>query len=524
MGLNIGNESVRASAVLIVSGLISTLILFFNVLAIARLLGPTLYGEYTLALLPASIFIIFSGVGVNTAITRYSALHLSKNETELARRKTANGLAFLLILAVALSLSCFLTSSLISSYIFHRPELTVLVRLASLSVFGQVIFQTSISAMVGWNTIRQAGFSYIVQSVLRIVLTLGLILVGLGVWGAVAGQISGQVLAALSAITIIYLMKLRSGSFPKGIEVGQFLRDVSEEIRFGAPSEVGGYISNFAGFYYALIVLAFFVSNQVIGYFQAATNVTVLISIISTSISMSLFAGFTRLHGAEGDTRSGFSFAVRYVAYFGAPLVFFLAVASKPIILLVYGSSFLPATTLLALVSLSNIPMIIGQSVFPPYFNAIGKTKFTMYAFLGDALVAMLLAPPLAFYFGAIGVILALFGSNLVSGVLALGLAKKYLNAGINYKTSLSALVASVICYGATFEILNLNVGALGQVFLQALVFFGLYLVLAPLLRVVASEDVNLLKASLSGLGPLGSPVIAILRIESALTKRLGRK
>jgi O-antigen/teichoic acid export membrane protein len=518
----IGNESIRAGTVLIVSNLLSAVILVINVLVIARLLGPNLYGEYTLALLPPTIFVVFAGIGINTAVTRFSALHLSKNEIDIAKRKTANGMTFLLILSLILSLVSFLLASIIANYIFHRPNLAPYVELTSISVFGQVMFQAGISALVGWSVFRYAGLSYVIQSSFKLALSVGLVVSGLGVIGALAGQVTGQIIAALSAISIIYFLKLAKSSKLKD-QISQMYTDLKDLINFGFPSEFGSYVSNFAGLYFVVIILGHFVSNPEVGYFQAAANVTFLISIVATSISLSLLPGFTRLHGKEGNTGLGFSYAVKYVAYLGTPLILFLAAASGPIVLLVYGRLFQRAAELLALISISNLPMIIGQSIFPAYFNAIGRTRFTMYAFLADAAAAIVLAPILGYYFGAIGITFALLGSNLASGLVALFLAKKYLKSGINYKSSLSALIASLVCFGATFEIPFLNISLVIVILLQATVFFGLYILIAPALKVVGSEDVRFLRQPMAGMGIIGKPIVAILDVESALMKRMER-
>jgi hypothetical protein len=390
-----------------------------------------------------------------------------------------------------------------------------------------------------------------------LILSLGLVLAGFGLIGAISGQVSAQVLAGAGSILAIYLRKLRPGkpadsssglsSDPnrntstntKAIEdkkeeeedkdsdgIRQFLKDIQEQVRFGAPSEVGGYISNFAGLYYVLIVLAHFVPNSVVGYFQAASNVTVLISIFATSLGFALFAGFSKLHGSRGDTSLGFKYAVKYVSYLGAPLVFFLAAASQPIVLLVYGREFLQATPLVALISISNIPLILGQSVFPAYFNAIGKTNYTMIAFLADAAAAIVLAPLLGSIYGAVGMTFAMLGSNLVSGAVALILARRRLNARIDYKASSSALAASVVCYLSALAVqdfVSSNVSSpLVALAFQAIVFAALYLVLAPLFRVLNLEDVVGLRQSVLGFGRLGRPLAAVLGLEARITARLG--
>ena len=114
------------------------------------------------------------------------------------------------------------------------------------------------------------------------------------------------------------------------------------------------------------------------------------------------------------------------------PLIFFLMAASSSSIRLIYGVKFLPGAPLLALIAVSNLSLVIGQPLFPSYFNGVGKTRFTLYAYLADAAAAFILTPVLGVYFHEVGITLALLGSNFTSGIASLYLAKKYLGMTID--------------------------------------------------------------------------------------------
>jgi O-antigen/teichoic acid export membrane protein len=521
----VASKSVKASVVLLAGSFVSNLLLLVNVLIVARLLGHTGYGNYSLGISPATVFVLFSGIGVNTAITRFSAYHISRGELDEAKSKTLNGIRFLLLLGAGLTVACYLSAPFFAYSIYHNPSLEPFIRLASLAVLGQIAFQVGLASLVGWSWPKQAGLSYIVQGVVKAAMAPALILVGLGIFGAVLAQVSSLLVAASVAIIALYLAKIRGPGKKQGFRL--FLADVKELIRFGLPSELGGYFSNFAGQNYITIVLGAFAAASV-GYFQAATSVTAIISIISTSLALSLFAGFSSLHGQKRDTGLGFVYAVKYTAYISSPFIFFLIAASKPIIRIIFGVAYLPAAPLLALISFSNIPMVIGQSVFVPFFNGIGKTRFTMFAFVADGVASLVLAPPLAKFGGAVGVTFALLGSNLASGVVALFLAKNYLGTEIDYKSSSLAVGASLVCAAAVYVLGLLNPSSsllptLLMLILQFVVFFGLYLLVAPLVRVVKKDDIARLMAASKGMNFFSSFAIRLLKIEEKLSHASGK-
>ena len=527
-GSEVAKQSARASTVLLAGNIVSNALLVLNLLLVARLLGSDTYGIYTLALLPATAFIVFSGVGVNTAITRFSAFHISRGEKYLAIRKTKSGIIFLITIGFVLTIICYFSAPIVTNLILKRPSsLIPLIQLGSITVVAQSTFQAGIASLVGWTSSKYAAMSYVLQSVVKVVVSPTLILLGFGVTGAILGQVLGLVFASLFAILAIYFLKLQtSNTKESSFSISAMIADVKEQIRFGFPSEVGSYVSNFAGQNYVLIVLAFYVtSNAIIGNFKAATNLASLITIIPASLSLSLFAGFAALYGREGNMAKGFVHSVKYSAYGVTPFIFFLMAAAVPITRVFYGRGFLGAAPLLALISFSNIPIIIGQPLFPSFFSAVGKTKFTLYAYLADAAAAVVLSPIFAMYFQAIGITFVLLISNLVSGLTALYLSKKYLNTKIDYRTSLLVFLASLVCASVAYApsyflgspnslILNLFL-----LLVQLVAFFGLYLALAPLLGAISKEDITRLRSSTSDMRYIGHLFSAVLNIEDRMAR-----
>ena len=166
-GSEIAKRSVRAITILLAGNLASNALLLVNAFVVGRLLQPANYGVYTLSLQPSTIFILFLGVGVNTSITRFSAYHLSRGEVDEARRKTANCILFLLLLGVVLSLISFVSAPFVGNVLLKNSVLVPYLRLASMGVFAQAGFQAGISSLVGYSLLKSAGFSYILQAMVK---------------------------------------------------------------------------------------------------------------------------------------------------------------------------------------------------------------------------------------------------------------------------------------------------------------------------------------------------------------------
>ena len=89
--VEIARRSARGSFALFAGNFLTTVVSFVAITIIARLLGPSQYGVYTLSILIPSILLNLLGFGVSSGITRYAAYHLSQGRHDIAKRMTING-------------------------------------------------------------------------------------------------------------------------------------------------------------------------------------------------------------------------------------------------------------------------------------------------------------------------------------------------------------------------------------------------------------------------------------------------
>jgi O-antigen/teichoic acid export membrane protein len=111
-----------------------------------------------------------------------------------------------------------------------------------------------------------------------------LVIIGLGVVGAVLGHVLGFAISAIVAISMLYLGPYRSlvSAVNGGGEYGgSFTGDLKTMIGYGLPLYMSSLMLLLVE-QYRLILLAHNVSDLEIGNFQAAGNFATLIVIIST--------------------------------------------------------------------------------------------------------------------------------------------------------------------------------------------------------------------------------------------------
>ena len=188
-------------------------------------------------------------------------------------------------------------------------------------------------------------------------------------------------------------------------------------------------------------------NDATVGYYQAALNITAVLTLTSSAITVMLFPAFSSLRGLGADTGLAFRHATKYVTFAMAPVILLLAGCSALIVQIIYGPAFSSAASYLELLALSNLPTIIGLSVAGAFFNGVGRTRLTMNVSVLGAATIFVLAPILGniLNLGIEGLIYAILISGMASAVAGLYLASRYLQAMVDLK-AIAAIVSASHC------------------------------------------------------------------------------
>ncbi|MDA4118183.1 MAG: oligosaccharide flippase family protein [Thaumarchaeota archaeon] len=509
--ISVAQASARGTLILFVGNLLSTGIVTVATIFVARLLGPDGYGLYTLAFLVPTILQLFVGFGVSSAVTRYVAYFLSTGDVARAASMTRTAVIFSLLFGLALSAVNFVVAPYFVVAFMHRPELVQYEQVSSLFILGVAISQCSTSALLGWGSMVQVGLFTVFQSVLKIVFGVGLILAGFGVYGAVIGHVASYMVQGCVVSLAIYFARVR----PWPRQSSHFVEDVKTMLKYGLPLFAGTVASGLAT-QYATVILATVVANTVIGYYQAALNVNVPIGVISGAVASVLFRSFAELHGLEEDISLAFAYAVKYVSLISTPIVFFLLATAAPLFDLFYGPAYSPGILLLKLVAISNLPVAIGLTVLPSFFNGIGKSRFTMLISIISALSLVLgsLVLVVSLGLGAEGIIFAILVSNLAIVVPGLLLAVRFLDVHIAVKPLFGIFLAGLVAW---LVVALLPLGGLlsaEELLIESLIYLLVYLTLVPVFFGINQDDLVRLSIAVDTMGPIRTIFGAFLGYE----------
>jgi O-antigen/teichoic acid export membrane protein len=184
----------------------STLISAVGTILVARLLAPSEYGLYAIALVAPSLIQNFRDWGINVAMIKYSAQY--KTEDQIAKVKSilVSGLFFETVLGLTLSVLSLLLSDFLATSVFNRPTITPLIQIASLSILTGALLNAAQAAFTGMERMELNSITLIVQSIVKTILMPSLVILGLGAFGATIGYTVSFLIAGLTGLLLMWIM------------------------------------------------------------------------------------------------------------------------------------------------------------------------------------------------------------------------------------------------------------------------------------------------------------------------------
>jgi O-antigen/teichoic acid export membrane protein len=258
-------------------------------------------------------------------VIRFSARFRSENKAEPLLSLIKGVTVFRLALSLIVWLFCFLYSDFLASTLLNRPEAGFYIRVSSFLIVFQALFNLLYSLYVGLDRYDVGAAVKVFMSIVKSTSAPLLVVLGLGVFGAVLGHVLGFTVSVVLGISLLYLGPYRAlrSVMRDGVESGaSFARDLKTMISYGLPLYVSSLILLLAD-QYRLILLAYNVSDAEIGNFQAAGNFASLLVVISTPISTALFPALSKLDPAGEDVRKALQYSVKYTGMLIVPAALF---------------------------------------------------------------------------------------------------------------------------------------------------------------------------------------------------------
>jgi O-antigen/teichoic acid export membrane protein len=463
-----GRRIAEGSVWLSVGHLASTAVAFAGSIIIARLLNPSEYGLISVALMFPGLLIGLLDFGISEALIRFTPV-------DEGRGYVSTAFLFKTLMAVVTSLVTFILSGYMAQAL-GRPYVAPMIRILSVYVIGEAVSGAASQVLTGAGEYNKVGLLGIVRSSVRIIASILLIAMGLGVYGSIWGFSIASTMTLI--ISLIYVSKyLRSARFKAEL--------FKEVIKFSLPL----YIPTILGLPLSQVVnifLAEYATNAELGNYSVASNLSVPLGIVGGAMATSIYSTLPLLVHRKNKMHEVVRKSVIYTSIVIIPIAMGLAVFSKPITYMIYGSQYSLAPLYLSLSALTSLTAVLGSYVIGSYLNSIGETVKTMKISLVNYAIYVPLAILLIPTYRIVGLITAGILAGLISTIYGLYILQKDLRLDIVGLRNISVLGALSLPGGLAWLISLTPMNILHETLLK----FTIYMVsLIMILPIVIKED-----------------------------------
>ncbi|MGD0329214.1 MAG: flippase [Nitrososphaeria archaeon] len=511
----IAEDSARGGFFLFSGSFVSLLILAVGSILIARLLGQDNYGLYSLAIVAPQLLVNSLDFGINYAITRFTAKYRSEGKKDLAASILKTGFILKLIIGVTVFCICFVFSNFIAIYFTNRIELSPFIKFTSLLIIFQTIFNSLGSAFMGLDKMEGTALTSFIQATVKTALSPLLILLGLGIFGALTGHVLSYIVASVLGGLLFMRFYRKLGNPSKD----GLTSDSKVIFNYGIPIYAAGLFGLIIS-PFQTIILAHFCSNAEIGNYAVATLLLSMLTILTVPFGV-LFPAYSKVSSGSDELKRIFKRSIKYSSLIVVPSALIIAILSKQIVQILYGPDFPLAPLYLQLSLLTYFFAGFGSIIFIDLFTGIGETKIYFKANAINFFVFLPLAFILIIFYGVPGLIISGIISGLVSTLYQLNIAIKKVGTTLDFKASLKIYLTSFISAVPVLLIVNkLTLSNITSLVINSLLFLFVYLTLLPLVRAINPIDIENLTMMLKKIKIIWPILKFILDYESKLIAR----
>lgn len=492
-------DSARSGFFMFSGSALSTVIMAVAAIAVGRLLGPDLYGQYNLVITVPSLVMLFTDLGIMTGVTKFAASLRHEGNDSQAR----SIIRFGFWLTVLVNLAAMVLSVMLAGYlalVINRPDYVFYVQIASLSIIFQTVFGTVNAAFVGFDKSEYNALTSNVLAIAKTVLQVSFMLASFGLAGVLVGYVGGYVVASIAGVSLLFfrlLKPVRGNANRQGELDGKGYRhNLSLLARYGMPLYLSGLLVGLIPLY-KKVVLGFFTSNVDVGSYSVSTNFILLLSVIPVSITTALLPAFSKLDSASTPDvlNAFFRRANKYTCLLIVPTAALLLIFSNQVVRLVYGSAYSSAGPILAFSVLVYFLVGIGSLTLPSLFNGLGETRLTLWVALVNLLVVAGLSPVLASMYGVVGVVLASLAGGMASALFAAYLGvhrfRAEFEAGPTVRIYLAGFLASLL---PLLLLHFLGAHYIEVLIIGAVLYLIVYATLMPLIKIIDKRELAALE------------------------------
>ena len=411
----------KDSAIVLTGNILGAGLGFIATILITRTLGPAEFGLFSVALAVMGITAQISDFGISTGLVRFASLYL-KTDNQKANLMLKVSLKLKLFIGIMVFLIGFFASESLAINVFGKPELIFLLELAFIGAFGSSLVGYISTTLQARQSFAKFAYINLIDPLIKLTLIVLLFLTyNLNLHSALATVIIIPFIAFLIGSLIVPRDFLKT----KGDEK-EALHELYHFSKWILVSVFCVMIFNRLD----VFMLTYFKTAEVVGYYSAAYTFAFVFPLITGTITTILLPKISKI-SEKVQLREYIYNSLKFTTPIIFPLIILLFV-SRPTILFIYGSAYLPSAIIFQILIVSfalsiiiNPISLIIYSLNMPKILAYLNIMQLIFNFLGNLFLIPL--------YGAVGAAIAtllvrVVGTIFIGGYVYFNVMKKNLS------------------------------------------------------------------------------------------------
>lgn len=407
------NALAKGAGITAIAMAVSKVITYLYRVVIARFVGPDAYGQLSLGLMVIGIGGTLGLLAMNNGLQKFIPEFRTRDELGKIRGLVLSSLYVSVPVSLVISLMIFFGAEFIALELFDSEGLIpVLKVLAVAPLFGS-LSSIFFDVTKGFNKIIYKAVSVrIIQNLIQLLVTVALVIFGMGVVGAAWGWITGTIVAAILGF---YFMEKKVGPILFAKVKPEYQH--RKLLKYSSPLLLSGIVGTVMG-WADTAFLGYFMADSDVGLYNAALPTAILILLPHRAIGSLALTSFSELKERNRESvEDSLQTATYWVFSLVFPTFLVMLLFSEQVLTILFGSQYAPAATAL---SILTIGYLISASVgrVGSFLKSTGHTKYILYNNLAAVILNIILNIVLIPRYGIIGAAVATSASIIFTNLL----------------------------------------------------------------------------------------------------------
>jgi len=391
------------------SSVVALLLHFFQKPLLARYLGPDGLGLLSMVIMLATIIELIAIFGIDGALTKYVAEYKGKEQEDKICELFSGAFVTILIIGVITSLIFFVCSNIFAD-IFNMSSLSSLLKIYAPVFPFSFTYAIIISYFNGLREMRFYALSRILQASLALAFILALLIIGLGVEGALWGTIFAIIVTVCVNMSIMKkFVRFKFSNYKKNIKM---------LASFG--SRITGANMIWQTYYYMdSLMIGYFLTSTEVGYYAVAISLSRFFWLVPKAMATVAYPTISE-YWAKNDIRAinklvdkSTKYSACILIFVGMSIIFF----AKDIIIFLFTPEFLPAVLPLVILIIGTVINGVLRSI-GGIFAGVGRVDLRLKISAIGAVGNIILNVVLIQTYGMIGAAIATTTTYVLNSII----------------------------------------------------------------------------------------------------------